>query len=162
MTAIETADIKIRDLLDAPACIDSVVAWIDAQWATMSGRTEAQTRERFTQGIVRDALPVTLVAVTSADACAGVASLRERDSVDWLSGVTPWICNVYVPAWARGHGVAGRLCLTLEQSARRLGHPMIHLATSRSDSLYHRIGYREIHRADYYGEQEYVLRKTLA
>ena len=162
MPASELTAIEIRDLLDAPACAGDVVTWIDAQWAARSGRTRRETMDRFTRGIARDALPVTLVAVAGDGSCAGVASLRERDSVEWLAGVTPWICNVYVPEKARGAGVAQELCLALEPRARHLGYDGIYLATSRPDSLYHRIGYREVRQIDYHGEREFILRKSLA
>lgn len=155
------AAIEIRDLLDAPEAVDAVVGWIDAQWAKMSGRTREQTRDRFTQGVIRGQLPITVVAIARDGSCAGVASLRERDSVDWLSGATPWICNVYVPAAARGSGVASQVCQALEPYARALGFDGIHLATSRTDSLYHRIGYRLVREVDYHGEPQQVLRKEL-
>lgn len=155
------AAIEIRDLLDAPEAVDAVVGWIDAQWAGMSGRTREQTLDRFTKGMVRGQLPITVVAIAPDGACAGVASLRERDSVDWLSGVTPWICNVYVPPAARGSGIASQLCQALEPRARALGFHSIHLATARTDSLYHRVGYRFVREVDYHGEAQQVLRKEL-
>src|SRR5687767_13735141 len=151
MASIDPSAVDIRDLLDAPQCIEHVVGWIDAQWSALSGRTPEQTAERFTAGIAYGQLPVTFVAQAADGSCVGVASLRERDSVDWLPGATPWICNVYVPTQARGLRVASQLCLALEAPARCLGYDAIHLATNRNDSLYHRIGYRELREIEYHG-----------
>jgi GNAT superfamily N-acetyltransferase len=161
MRANAPPQVEVRDLLDAPECVRDVVGWIDAQWSALSGRTREQTVSRFTEGVVRGALPITMVAIADAGTCVGVASLRIRDSVEWLADVTPWICNVYVPAPARGQGVAGRLCLALEERARLLGYGAVYLATGRADSLYHRIGYRELCEVEHGGEISFVLRKVL-
>lgn len=154
--------VVMRDLLDYPAALDTVVEWIDAQWSAFSGRTPLQTRERYSQGILPGRLPITQVALVDGT-LAGVASLRARDSYDFLPGATPWICNVYVGTEHRGRGVAGALCGALELTARTMGYAELFLATHLSEnSLYHRIGFGQVREVPVHGELMYVLRKVLA
>ena len=142
--------------------VSTVVEWVHREWALLTKRTLEQTRDRFTVEIARDELPITLVAVGNEIVFAGVASLRERDSNDWLPGASPWICNVYVCAKARGLGIAGQLCRTLEQRALRLGYESVYLTTTRADSLYHKLGYQEVRRSDHGGQAHYVLARSIS
>jgi GNAT superfamily N-acetyltransferase len=135
------AGITIDRLADHPEALDAIAGWIDAEWGGFSGRTLAETRARFA-GEPPSGLPVTFVAMDGA-VPLGVATLRERDSVDWDPGRTPWVCNVYVDGAARGRGVGALLCRGLEAAARALGYPALHLASRvAGGSLYERIGYR--------------------
>jgi GNAT superfamily N-acetyltransferase len=155
-------NVEIKNLVDTPEAVPCVVAWIDSEWASLSGRSRLETHDRFTVNIERARLPITLVAVAKDTACVGVASLRERDSIDWLPGVSPWICNVYVSKDARGYGIAGQLCRALEQEAMRLGYENVFLATSRSDSLYHRLGYKEVSRVEHGGQEQLLLARRVS
>jgi GNAT superfamily N-acetyltransferase len=74
----------------------------------------------------------------------GVATLRERDSINWDPDRLPWICNVFVSDAERGRGIAGKMCRALEIVAADLGFERVHLATAMSgETLYDRIGYVE-------------------
>lgn len=136
------ADIQIEKLAQRPDALDAVARWIDTQWGAFSGRTLAETRARFADEPVGDALPTSFVAMDGG-VPLGIATLRARDSVDWDPANTPWICNVYVPPAARGRGIAALLCHRLEEEARTLGHPSLFLASLvAGGSVYERIGYR--------------------
>jgi len=140
--------LKIGDLLDYPEAFPVVADWIQSEWASFSGRSWDETYVRYSQGIERGRLPVTLIAL-SDDKPVGLASLREKDSVDWYPGLTPWICNVYVAKEARGKKVATLLCRSLEKVASCLGYSIIYLATEYEDSLYHIMGYKTFKEIDY-------------
>lgn len=154
--------VRVGDLLDHPEALETVVNWIDSQWFSFSGRSIVETRARFSEAIVRDRLPVTHVA-HAGDRVLGVASLRARDSFDFLTGATPWICNVYVDSAARGRNVAGILCRSLEERARVLGFEEVFLATvMMENSLYHRRGFQEVSKVDANGDMNVVLMKKLS
>ncbi|MEX0735179.1 MAG: GNAT family N-acetyltransferase [Steroidobacteraceae bacterium] len=145
-------------MLDRPDAVDQIAKWLHDEWSVFSGRTYLETHARFNEGIVKGQLPISLVASLADDRkVAGVASLRATDSVDWLPGATPWICNVYVPERARGLGIATSLCIDLHARALELGHGTVHLATSAVDSLYHRLGYRQIARQTHGGTPYFIL-----
>ena len=143
-----------------PEALEPVASWIDSEWGAFSGRTLLQTRERFA-GEVAGQLPITLVALVDG-LPHGVASLRERDSRDWDPASKPWICNVYVDPEARGRGIAARLCIALEEEARRLGFTRAFLASLRPEgSLYEQIGYRTYGWADMADGRMFVMEKML-
>jgi len=156
----EVTDLRIARLLDHPAAIDVVAGWIDAEWGGFSGRTLAETRARFTEDEAAT-LPRSYVALDGSTP-VGVASLRTCDSVDWDPGVGPWLCNVYVPAEARGAGVAARLCSHVAGQAMVLGFPALFLASAAGDdSLYYRIGYRTYRVVDHDGETLHLMKRSL-
>ena len=156
-----TGPVVIADLLDHPKAVDAVTHWIDGEWSSFSGRTLEQTRARFSKGIERDRLPITQVALVD-NKPVGVASLRARDSFDFLPGATPWICNVFVDETARGRQVASSLCNSLQDKARSLGYDEVFLATPMlKNSLYHRLDFREVARVDAHDALNAVLRKSL-
>ena len=152
--------IQIADLLDVPEALPVVGGWIHEEWGGFSGRTLEQTFSRFREGIIRGRLPITLLALRGREPL-GLATLREKDSVDWYPGVMPWICNVYVKKEARGQGLASKLCRALEPLAGDLGFSILYLATELEDSLYKRIGYEIFHQLQRGGETFYVMRRNL-
>jgi GNAT superfamily N-acetyltransferase len=153
-------NIKIVDLCDAPQAIPTVARWIHEEWSKFSGRTAEQTLARYRDGIERGQLPVSLIAVRK-EKPLGLASLREKDSVDWYPGVMPWICNVYVKKSSRGTGIASLLCKALEKVAIEMEFPIVYLATEFQDSLYHRLGYKTFHILEKLGHTYYVTKHIL-
>lgn len=154
-------EISIVRLHERPDALNTIASWIDRQWGAFSGRSLSETIYRFAREGDQQDLPITLVALDS-DKPVGVATLRARDSVDWDPGVTPWICNVYVPEEERGGGVAGKLCEALETLAVTLGYTETYLATEISEgSLYHRLGYGEYKVFDDGKHRLHLLRRKL-
>lgn len=153
--------VEVFDLLDRFEHAETIVQWIHDEWSEQSGRTYAETKTRFVDGIERGKIPITVVALSQGEVI-GVASLREDDGVDWIPGLTPWITAVYVHETARGNGVARRLCSTLEKLAEELGVSKLFLATSKfEDSLYHRMGYEHYGFAEHNGETAAILFKRI-
>lgn len=142
-----------------PDLVPAVAAAMHAQWGEARGRSPAETLARF-RGEGPEGLPFTLLAL-QGETLAGAASLRVQDSVDYLPGATPWICNVWVAPQARRQGLAGRLCAALMAEARRLGYRELFLATTRaSGTPYHRLGFVEVARSPIDGGS-FVLRRSL-
>lgn len=158
--------LAIVKLKDHPRALDAVSAWIDREWGAFSGRTPAQTRERFEQELRHSPspnaqLPISCVALVGERA-VGVATLRDRDSVDWDPSVKPWICNVFVAEEARGKEVGARLCRSLESVASELEYRHIYLATVMAqDSLYHRLGYECYRTCQTSDHPMYLMRRAI-
>ena len=153
---------RIVDLADRPDLLDVVARWVHDEWGAQRGRTYSTTRSRFIEPSGRTGLPVSRVALIGGRP-AGLASLRERDSIDYLPGATPWVCNVYVASAFRGSGIASALCRSLASAACGLGLNRLFLATSLHEgSLYHKLGYRLVSRCEEAGEPVHVLRKDLS
>lgn len=158
---MNTEGLSIVQLREYPDALGPVVDWIDREWGTFSGRSFSATRAQFAAEFNGDGLPVSVVAISGARP-VGVASLRERDSIDWDPGVIPWVCNVYVVGTARRRGVAGRLCLELEALAAAYGYGRIYLATTMAkDSLYHQLDYRGYKTVESTGQKMLLMRRDI-
>jgi GNAT superfamily N-acetyltransferase len=152
--------VSLKPLEERPELSAVLASWAYFEWSIPMGRSWEKTLERYDPA-TGAALPTTYVAMVD-DAPAGMASLRERDSHDFVPGTTPWICNVYVHAAMRRLGLAGSLCQKLADVAAELGFKEVFLASSlKADSLYHRLGFREVAEVSYFGPK-YVLRLPLA
>lgn len=158
---MEIEELSIVKLRECPDALGPIVEWIDREWGSFSGRSFSATRAQFAGEFDTDGLPVSVVAI-SGGRPVGVASLRERDSVDWDPGVKPWICNVYVHDTARRKGVAGRLCCELEALAAVYGFARAYLATTMvKDSLYHRLGYSGYKTVESTGQRLHLMRRDI-
>ena len=147
----------IIPLSQRPDMVEAVAQWIHDEWAWFSGRSRAETVERFTGETADQELPHTVIAI-DADIPLGAATLRERDSYDWLPNRGPWICNVYVTAEARGRSVALKLCSALINYAKKIDAKEVYLSTEMGkDSLYHRLGFQEITRTILDDKTHYIL-----
>jgi GNAT superfamily N-acetyltransferase len=151
--------VSLQALEERPELAAVLASWAYFEWSMPIARDWARTLERYDPS-GGNALPRTYVALADG-APAGMASLRERDSYDFLPGTTPWICNVYVAPAMRGFGLAGLLCRKLVDVAIEMDFKEIFLASSlRQESLYHRLGFRQVAEVDYFGPK-YVLNLSL-
>lgn len=152
--------VSLEQLEERPELAAVLASWAYFEWSIPIGRDWARTLERYDPA-GGAGLPRTYVALADG-APAGMASLRERDSYDFVPGTTPWICNVYVVPAMRGSGLAGQLCRKLIDVAAGMDFDAIFLASSlKQDSLYHRLGFREVVEIDHFGPK-YVLSLGLA
>lgn len=155
------AQIEIMELAQCPEAVPTVAEWIDNEWAWLSGRTFAQTLQRFASPPIENNLPLTLVALQDG-VPSGVASLRRFDDAVPVRDVTPWITNVLVPADKRGRGVASRLMQALLSRARALGYSSVWLATEDQQSLYRRCGFQIERSLEIKGHAADIMRIDLA
>jgi GNAT superfamily N-acetyltransferase len=152
--------VDIVPLKCCPQFAPVVASWVYFEWSVPMRRSWENTLVRYDPDTPAGTLPATFVATLNG-APAAMASLRETDSYDFLPGATPWICNVFVHEGARGRGLATLLCQHIAGHARELGFAELFLATSlENNSLYHRLGFAEIRRLDYFGPK-FVLRLKL-
>jgi GNAT superfamily N-acetyltransferase len=141
MVVGRTIPFAVSDLRERPDLIRLVAGWVHGQWSWLSGRTPEQTLQRF-QPTANGALPVSLVALQEGKP-VGVASLRQFDDVVPVRDVTPWLTNMFVPAAARGKGVATVLVAAVCAEARSRGFAEVWLATDDQQSLYQRCGFQQ-------------------
>ena len=75
---------------------------------------------------------------------------------------TPWIASVYVTPRYRRRGLASRLVEHLASLAARGGIRELYLHTPDRQSLYARLGWREVEVLSYRGEIVTLMARTLA
>ena len=151
---------KIVPLVERPELVDQVAAWGFAEWGHLNpGQTLQSRTAEIHERMNVDRVPIVLVALDDADTLVGTASLLFDD----LEGDprNPWLASVFVPAEQRGRGIASVLVTAIEDAARRLGYPTLHLFTTSAARLYARLGWRALERRDYRGEHIQVMDKAL-
>ena len=143
------------------AGLDVVAGWIHGQWAHLRpDRSPAQTRARVVERL-GGALVPSLHVVEASGAPVATASLVRCD-LTTRPELTPWVASVYVTPAFRGRGLATRLVEHLAGLAGRGGIRELYLHTPDRQSLYARLGWRDVEVLSYRGETVTLMARTLS
>lgn len=104
-------------------------------------------------------LPMTFVVIENGIPI-GCASLLDDDEVTGWGG-REWLANVVVVETARGRGVGTALVDAVEQHARAIGLPELHLVTSTAVRWYEAKTWSVVGEADVHGHPMNVMRKQI-
>jgi GNAT superfamily N-acetyltransferase len=153
------------DLRDRPEFVGTVIEQNVAQWGAFTDIDRVGMARLFAIDNPRNTLPLTLIALHD-DHYIGCVSLRERTMgmvthPEAYLEASPWLSNMWVAPEARGRKLASRLTLALESCARALGICRIYSSTAVPNSLYHKLGYRDLERRAFKGGALYLIVKDL-
>lgn len=157
----------IADLADVPCLRDEVVEINAELWGELTDLEPKEMAQLFPVEKSSNGLPLTLVASIDGK-LAGCVSLREetmgmiKHPEAYLPGKSPWLSNMWVAERARGQKLASCLTEDLERRARELGFSQIYSSAGQSDSLYHKLGYKEIGRKPLKNLTIHLIRKDLS
>lgn len=135
----ETADIKIVNLADYPQHMGTIIRWLWLQWGKGNGYTESEVEYRTRHCLLRDAVPMTLIALLGAEP-AGTVSLWVND-LPYRQDLSPWLAVLYTDQQYRRRGVGGALIGAAVGEAKRLGYSRLYLETELDD-YYERFGWQ--------------------
>lgn len=158
--------LELVDLRDRPDLLEQVIEQNYEQWHEFGDLDRSDVEELFRLDVPRGQLPLHLVALIDGR-YAGQVSLRARSMgathhpEAYLEGKSPWLSNMWVAPWARGHGLATRMTKELDRIAKALGYHRIYSSTEFPDSLYHKAGYRDIERRTHKGRTIYLIYKDI-
>jgi predicted N-acetyltransferase YhbS len=111
---------KIDYLADHPAHLETVAVWQQKQFGYLTPTLTFEDRtERLRGSLQKEALPLTLIALSESGAPLGSASLLTATITH--KHLTPWLSSVFVPEEHRGGGIASALSLRVLAEAERLG-----------------------------------------
>ena len=143
------------------AGLETVAGWIHAQWAHLRPDSSlADTRARVAERLAGTLVP-SLHVIEVEGAPVATASLVECD-LTTRPALTPWVASVYVAPDYRGRGLATRLVEHPAGLAARGGVGELYLHTPDRQSLYARLGWREVEVLPYRGEVVTLMARTLA
>lgn len=139
-------DLILCDLRDRPLLLDAVVTQNLRSWGGITALDQDEMAAQFPVNIARGQLPATFVAVLGGR-YAGCVSLREQTlgavkHPELYGSGTPWLSNMWVAEWARGHGLAGALTARVMTTAQAMGFVRLYSSTATGSSLYHKMGFR--------------------
>ena len=104
-------------------------------------------------------IPETLIAL-DGDQVVGTASIVEND-LSSRPDLSPWMASVYVDDRYRGQGVGSQIVRAIVAEASALGVKRLYLITHDRMSFYQRLGWEEIERVHYRGEDVTVMSTLL-
>jgi GNAT superfamily N-acetyltransferase len=159
------SEAQIVDLRDRPELLVAVIEQNLAQWGSFADIDRAGMERLFPIDNPRGTLPITLVALLD-QRYVGCVSLRERTMgmtmhPEAYLEASPWLSNMWVAAEARGQKLASKLTLALEEQARCLGIRRLYSSTALPQSLYHKLGYRDLEQRSFKGGTIYLICKDL-
>lgn len=151
--------IRIAHLMECEHYIPTIAAWQQEEFSYLNpGGTVEDRLERLRKANDRERLPISLVAISSDQNLLGSANVVATTLTH--KHLTPWLSSVFVPAEARGKGVASLLTLAAASEARRLGFETIYLFTPRNESLYARLGWATFDRVTLGGVSAAVMARS--
>lgn len=160
LSDLQATHFEILDLATRTEFIPLVYKWLWAEW----GRLSAVASIERGQELFRDRLddPGTQTTFIGLKGCMllATASLKRQD-MDIHPERSPWLASVFVKKEERNKGYGGLLVKAVENLARRRGHREIFLFTADAAGFYLRLGWTEIERKAYRGEEVSILRKSL-
>ena len=138
---------QIRVLAETPH-LDTVAAWLHAQWWAADGYTRDATLA-FLRAATGPAAPMTLVA--EQDGVPVGTATFDTDDLDSRPDLSPWLASVLVAPGHRRQGVATALVAAVEQAARAAGHERLWLFTADQAAFYAARGWQKAGQAAYHG-----------
>lgn len=152
---------RIEHLADQRDCVPTVAGWLHEAFGHLDpGKTMQDRRQALLGSLQRAALPIRLVARESDGAAVGCASVVTRTLTHGPLG--PWLSAVYVVPEHRGRGIASALVDRAVEECTRLGVAELFLFTPRHESLYARLGWAVLDRAQIQGTPVVVMRRAIA
>ncbi|SRR5690606_25714268 len=139
--------------------IPQLARWHHAQWEVYNpGQTLAKRVALLELEAVDGDLPLAWVA-RDGDELLGSASLVESD-LELRPEMKPWLASVFVAPEHRQRGIGGALVRFIAAQARERGFPAIYLYTPDQMRFYERLGWSEIEKVAYHGDQITLMRQV--
>ncbi|MDH5327156.1 MAG: GNAT family N-acetyltransferase [Gammaproteobacteria bacterium] len=155
------ADIQIAYLAKHQQMILPLAQWIYAHWRPLGvDGSLADRKQKLLAHCNMSELPLALVA-HKKNQVMGTAALRVED-LPGREDLTPWLGGVFVGAEFRGRGVGRKLCVAIEEEAKRRAMARLHLFTLDRQSWYESMGWQIVEPCEWCGELGSVMVKDLS
>lgn len=137
--------------------------WLYMEWLRENEvHSVDSTVEMLRERAEKNTVPLTLIAQSNEGKLLGLVSLTATDMRD--SAHSPWLSGLYISTHAREQGVGSALVRAVIDEARGLGFEELYLFTRlRADlvNFYTRLGFYEVSRQEYHGEEVCVMKIIL-
>lgn len=154
-------DIDIQRIAGDSPHVATLAAWEFREWGHHHpGRSLEAATAAFRGGCGEGGVPSVFAALRD-DMPVGMASLLAHD-MDDRRDLGPWVASVYVLGEWRGRGIASRLVRRVEREARDHGFDAVFLFTPDQQSLYRRLGWQDLERCGYHGEEVTIMWRGFA
>ena len=149
-------------LADRPEAIPLVARWWFDEWGHLRpDRPIDKIAEQIREELNPDELPIQVLGLVG-DEVAGVAVLKLHEMEDVYPDKQYWLGGVFVAPGNRRKGIGSAVAMKVVHIADSLGIRDLHLQTERLDGgLYARLGWRELEKVQYKGDDVLVMVKPL-
>jgi predicted N-acetyltransferase YhbS len=138
---------RIEQLADRPDLLPIVAGWLYGEWwASVADETVESLAGRLGAHLIRDRIPLTLVASLNGDP-VGTATLLAHDvgTEEWPE-LSPWLAALYVAPAFRRRGIGAALVNAAVAKAKTLGVEALYLFTIGQEGFYARLGGDVVHK----------------
>lgn len=143
-----------------PEALPELCRLFEAEWPAWYGSGgPGNAAKDLAAFATAEGLPSGVIALAHGEVC-GVAALK-AESIASHRHLSPWAAAGLVKHSLRGRGIGSRLLAALEAHAQAQGFAAIHCATSTSESLLQRRGYRLLERIMHEGQDLGVYQRGL-
>lgn len=144
---------------DSPHLVD-VAAWTYEAWGHLHPDSDLESWSKEVASLCGNGgVPSVFVAMRDGKP-VGTASLSP-DDMSIRQAYSPWLASVFVLPEQRGQGLASALVRRVEDEAREHGVNRLYLYTPDQQSLYRRLGWRDLEELSYRGEDVTVMYQSL-
>ncbi|QEM83083.1 GNAT family N-acetyltransferase [Halomonas binhaiensis] len=137
-----------------------VAAWTYEAWGHLHPDSDFESWSKEVASFCGNGgVPSVFVAMRDGKP-VGTASLSP-DDMSIRREYSPWLASVFVLPEQRGQGLASALVRRVEDEAREHGVNRLYLYTPDQQSLYRRLGWRDLEALSYRGEDVTVMYQPL-
>ena len=142
-----------------PDLIKQIADWYFHEWGISTDTTIQRLTNRSNDDVIfqlvvkKDSQTVATGGLYNA---VGLLKAYPRFAV-----FKPWVALLYTDTKNRNQGVGRVLLKQIEEDAKALGYTKIYLFTFTAESLYKRMGWTQVERVDYKGNDTVVMQKEL-
>ncbi|MBJ3784769.1 GNAT family N-acetyltransferase [Devosia sediminis] len=145
-------------LIDHSDAVSELAAVMEREWPDWYHPQGASARADLEERLVRDGLPLGIVAF-DGEVAAGTAALTVT-SGGLVTERSPWIGGLLVDPAFRRRGVAAALLARSLDEARRLGFARVYALTAHADALFQNEGWALVEAIDLEGEPHRIYAQT--
>ena len=156
---MEQEKIKFYHLADHKDMIPVCASWAYGRWGCQSGYSIEHYINRFSEGVNKKKIPMTLVAMMDGKP-AGMVSLWASDC-ESKPHLSPLLSFLYVHPFYRGRGIASGLVKKMEKESLRLGYKYLYLITKDAGDFYSQLGWNKIDDVKMLHWDALVMKKNL-
>ncbi len=146
----------IELLADHVDLVPTIARWHWDEWGCLDhdGSLESWTANLATYTL-RDAIPTAFVAIEGISPVGSVSLVKHDMSI--YAELSPWLSGLYVRPEFRRQGIGAALVKRVVKAAAELGVDRLYLYTHPAPQFYARLGWREVTRDRYDGQDITIM-----
>lgn len=147
---------QIVSLAEQPQHLAKLAYWHHSEWSYLYPDISLRDRaESMADYFSAESVPKMFIAV-DGDELLGSTAI-DRNDMDTLPHLTPWISDVYVNPAFRGKGIGTALVRHAMEYARNKGVRTLYLYTPGQEDFYTRLGWKRMTRDIYHNHPVSVM-----